>query len=132
MSRPATNKSFSGVLSGRGLLRLTFLFCIAAAFAALAAAFGIARDYGFLRASILSGSPGGQYHAIATRPPLQVAGPAAALGVLGSAKRAGGLSRSAQESIKLASETVRQGSRSSLLGTLALVAVVGFIISRKR
>jgi TRAP-type uncharacterized transport system substrate-binding protein len=67
MSRAATDKSFSGLLSGRGLLRLTFLFCIAAAFAALAAAFGIARDYGFLRASILSGSPGGQYHAIATR-----------------------------------------------------------------
>ena len=67
MSRSATDKSFSGALSGRGLLRLAFLFCIAAALAALAAAFGIARDYGFLRASILSGSPGGQYHAIATR-----------------------------------------------------------------
>jgi TRAP-type uncharacterized transport system substrate-binding protein len=48
-------------------LRLAFLFCIAAVAAAVAGAFGIARDYGFLRASILSGLPGGQYHAIATR-----------------------------------------------------------------
>jgi hypothetical protein len=40
--------------------------------------------------------------------------------------------RSAQEGAKLASETVKQGSRSSLIGTLALAAVVGFIISRKR
>lgn len=49
------------------MLRLAFLFCIAAAVAALAGAFGIARDYGYLRASILSGAPGGQYHALATR-----------------------------------------------------------------
>src|SRR6476646_9470362 len=62
-----TKGSFSGALSGRGLLRLAFLFCIAAVVAALAAAFGIARDYGYLQASILSGAPGGQYHALATR-----------------------------------------------------------------
>jgi TRAP-type uncharacterized transport system substrate-binding protein len=48
-------------------LRLTFLFCIAAVLAALAGAFGIARDYGYLQASILSGAPGGQYHGLATR-----------------------------------------------------------------
>jgi hypothetical protein len=35
--------------------------------AAAASAFGIARDYGYLHASILTGSPGGQYHALATR-----------------------------------------------------------------
>src|SRR5215468_3917960 len=39
----------------------------AALLAAVAAAFGIAHDYGYLRASILTGSPGGQYHALATR-----------------------------------------------------------------
>jgi TRAP-type uncharacterized transport system substrate-binding protein len=39
----------------------------AAAIAAVAASFGIARDYGYLRASILSGSPGGYYHMLATR-----------------------------------------------------------------
>ena len=34
---------------------------------AAASAFGIARDYGYLRSSILTGSPGGQCHALATR-----------------------------------------------------------------
>ena len=48
-------------------MRLALLFCIAAVVAALAGAFGIARDYGYLQASILSGSPGGQYHALAKR-----------------------------------------------------------------
>jgi|ERR1041385_7748732 TRAP-type uncharacterized transport system substrate-binding protein len=64
MPRPTKDEDSSGALSGRGLLRLAFLFCIAAA---LAGTFGITRDYGYLRASILSGSPGGQYHALATR-----------------------------------------------------------------
>jgi len=67
MPRPTKDEDSSGALSGRGLLRLAFLFCIAAAVAALAGTFGITRDYGYLRASILSGSPGGQYHALATR-----------------------------------------------------------------
>ncbi|MEJ0076956.1 MAG: TAXI family TRAP transporter solute-binding subunit [Alphaproteobacteria bacterium] len=67
MPRATQNEDSSGALSGRGVLRLAFLFCIAAAVAALAGAFGIARDYGYLHASILSGSPGGQYHALATR-----------------------------------------------------------------
>src|SRR6476620_7739971 len=67
MPRAPTDRSSSGALSGRGVLRLAFLFCIAAVVAALAAAFGIARDYGYLQAAILSGSPGGQYHALATR-----------------------------------------------------------------
>src|ERR1044072_3848421 len=67
MPRPAKDEHSSGALSGRGLLRLAFLFCIAAVLAALAGAFGIARDYGYLQASILSGAPGGQYHALATR-----------------------------------------------------------------
>ncbi len=68
---------------------------------------------------------------LAARPPLQLARPAAALGALAAGTRASTVSR-AQEGLKLASETVQQGSRSSLLGTLALAAVVGFIISRKR
>ena len=69
---------------------------------------------------------------LAARPALQLARPAAALGALATGTRAGGVSRSAQEGLKLASETVQQGSRSSRLGTLALAAAVGFIISRKR
>jgi len=54
-------------LRGKGLARLLLLLVASAAIAALAAAFGIARDYGYLDASILAGSPGGQYHALATR-----------------------------------------------------------------
>ena len=43
------------------------LLVAAALVAAVASAFGIARDYGYLHASILTGSPAGQYHALATR-----------------------------------------------------------------
>jgi hypothetical protein len=68
----------------------------------------------------------------ATRPPLQLARPTAALGILASGTRADRLSRGAQEGLRVASETVQQGSRSSLLGTLALAAIIGFVISRKR
>jgi TRAP-type uncharacterized transport system substrate-binding protein len=52
---------------GKALARVSLLLVTAALIAALAAAFGIARDYGYLRATILTGSPGGQYHALATR-----------------------------------------------------------------
>jgi TRAP-type uncharacterized transport system substrate-binding protein len=48
-------------------VRATLLFIVAAAIAAIAASFGIARDFGYLRASILTGSPGGYYHALAAR-----------------------------------------------------------------
>ena len=52
---------------GKGLARAALLLAIAAVVAGVAAAFGIARDYGYLRASILSGAPGGHYHALASR-----------------------------------------------------------------
>jgi TRAP-type uncharacterized transport system substrate-binding protein len=52
---------------GKGLARAALLLVIAAIFAGIAAAFGIARDYGYLHASILSGSPGGYYYALASR-----------------------------------------------------------------
>jgi TRAP-type uncharacterized transport system substrate-binding protein len=67
MSRDEATESDSGAWRARGLLRIALLLGIAAALTALAGVFGIARDYGFLRASILSGEPGGQYHALATR-----------------------------------------------------------------
>jgi len=51
----------------RVIARVVFLVVVAALLAAVAAAFGIARDYGYLRVSILTGSPGGQYHALAMR-----------------------------------------------------------------
>src|SRR5262245_58459950 len=56
-----------GAWRGKGLLRVSLLLVAAAAVAAIASAFGIAHDYGYLNASILTGSPGGQYHALATR-----------------------------------------------------------------
>ena len=65
-SEEPTGRS-SGASRGKGLLRILFLLGAAALLAGLAAAFGIARDYGYLRVSILSGSPGGQYHTLATR-----------------------------------------------------------------
>src|SRR5262245_19269711 len=52
---------------GKMIARAVFLIVVSALLAAVAAAFGIARDYGYLQASILTGSPGGQYHALATR-----------------------------------------------------------------
>lgn len=52
---------------GKGFARAVVLVALAAAIAAAAAMFGIARDYGYLRASILTGSPGGSYHMLATR-----------------------------------------------------------------
>jgi hypothetical protein len=52
---------------GKGLVRFLLLLVATAAVAAVAAGFGIAHDYGYLHASILTGSPGGQYHALAMR-----------------------------------------------------------------
>ena len=52
---------------GKGLLRLLLLLLSAALVAAVAANFGIARDYGYLRASVLTGAAGGYYHTLATR-----------------------------------------------------------------
>src|SRR5262245_28561855 len=52
---------------GKMIARAMLLIVAAAALAAVAAAFGIARDYGYLRASMLTGSHGGQYHVLATR-----------------------------------------------------------------
>src|SRR5215475_4322698 len=52
---------------GKAFLRLLVLLVSAALVAAVAANFGIARDYGYLRASILTGAAGGYYHTLATR-----------------------------------------------------------------
>jgi TRAP-type uncharacterized transport system substrate-binding protein len=52
---------------GKGFVRFLLLMAAAAAVAAFAAGFGIAHDYSYLRASILTGSQGGQYYALAAR-----------------------------------------------------------------
>ena len=65
---------------------------------------------------------------VASRPPLQTRPTAALLGVLGQASydNAG-----REQALKLAAGTVRHGSRSALLGTLVLAAVVGLIAGRR-
>ena len=63
----------SGIWRGKALLRLSLLVGAAAAVAAVASRFGVSRDYSYLRASLLTGAPGGHYHALGTRlaPPVQ-------------------------------------------------------------
>jgi TRAP-type uncharacterized transport system substrate-binding protein len=51
---------------GNGLVRILLLVVAAVAIVALASMFGIARDYGYLSASLLTGTPGGKYHALGT------------------------------------------------------------------
>ena len=52
---------------GKGLVRVLLVLVAASVVAAVAAGFGIAHNYGYLHASILTGSPSGQYYALATR-----------------------------------------------------------------
>jgi hypothetical protein len=66
---------------------------------------------------------------LASRPRLQM-GPAVLLGTLRQGsydKMIGG----SEQTLKLATGTLRHGSRSALLGTLALAAVVGLIAGRR-
>jgi hypothetical protein len=65
---------------------------------------------------------------VASRPPLQTRPTAALLGVLGQASYDNG---GREQALKLAAGTVRHGSRSALLGTLVLAAVVGLIAGRR-
>ncbi len=67
---------------------------------------------------------------VGARPALQIAHPAALFGAVrqgGAAKlMAGG-----EHSLRLATDALRQGTRSELLGALALVAVAGLIAGRQ-
>ncbi len=64
---PSANSRHPAGWRGKGFLRLLLLMVSAALVAAVAANFGIARDYGYLRASVLTGTAGGYYHTLATR-----------------------------------------------------------------
>ena len=57
----------SAIWRSKGLLRTLLLLAAAAAIATFASTFGISRDYGYLRASLLTGDPRGQYYALASR-----------------------------------------------------------------
>ena len=52
---------------GKAIFRVSAIVLAAALVAGVAANFGIARDYGYLNASILTGSAGGYYHTLANR-----------------------------------------------------------------
>jgi TRAP-type uncharacterized transport system substrate-binding protein len=49
---------------GKGLIRISLLVAAAVAVVAVASLFGIARDYAYLHASLLTGTPMGNYHAL--------------------------------------------------------------------
>jgi TRAP-type uncharacterized transport system substrate-binding protein len=53
-------------MHGKGLVRAALLLLAGAVIAAVAAAFGIVHDYGYLHASILTGSPEGWYYSLAS------------------------------------------------------------------
>jgi len=65
MRAPNPMASLPASWLGKGILRTVILLAAAAALAAVGGTFGIAHDYGYLRASILTGSAGGSYHSIA-------------------------------------------------------------------
>jgi len=67
---------------------------------------------------------------LAARPPLQIARPAALLGGL----RQGSYDKvvtGGGQTLKLTTETLRDGSGSALLGTLALAVAVGLLVGRR-
>jgi hypothetical protein len=67
---------------------------------------------------------------LAARPPLQIAQPVALLGGL----RQGSYDKvvtGGGQTLKLATETLRDGSGSALLGTLALAVAVGLLVGRR-
>jgi len=67
---------------------------------------------------------------LAARPPLQIARPAALLGTLGQGGYANVIA-GGDQTLKLATNTLRDGSRSALLGTLALAVAVGLLVGRR-
>ena len=56
-----------GILRGKALLRLFLLLAAAAAVAAVATRFGVSHDYAYLRAVLMTGTPGGYYYTLGTR-----------------------------------------------------------------
>jgi hypothetical protein len=66
----------------------------------------------------------------AARPALQMARPAALFGALGPAHAARAVA-GGEESLRLATGALQEGSRSQLLGVLTLIAVVGMLAGRR-
>jgi hypothetical protein len=67
---------------------------------------------------------------LSSRPPLQIARPATLLGTMGWDSR-GKVATSGEQTSRLPTSTLRDGSRSILLGTIVLAAVAGLIAGRR-
>jgi len=65
-SRTNENQNRLSISRRRGFLRAVIILVVAALVAALISTFGLARQYGYLRASLLSGPPTGAYYDLAT------------------------------------------------------------------
>ena len=57
----------AGAWRGKAIVRFLLILLAAATVAAVAAGFGIAHDYGYLQASILTGAPEHHYHVLGMR-----------------------------------------------------------------
>ena len=66
---------------------------------------------------------------LAARPPVQMAQPAAVLGILGQ-NTYGKVALGGERALSFGSENIREGSRSTLLVTLAFITVLGLIAGR--
>jgi len=66
----------------------------------------------------------------AARPALQMARPAALFGALGPTRASRAIA-GGEESLRLATSALQEGSRSQLVGALALIAVVGMVAGRR-
>ena len=66
---------------------------------------------------------------VAARPPLQMAQPTAVLGALGQESYVKAAA-DGEQALRFATEALREGSRYTLLGTLALALVLGLIAGR--
>ena len=64
-SRTNENQNRPSISRRRGFLRAVIILVVAALVAALISTFGLARQYGYLRASLLSGPSTGAYYALA-------------------------------------------------------------------
>src|SRR5262249_10869270 len=67
---------------------------------------------------------------LAARPPLQAVRPAALLATLGP-RGTSKIVPDTEQTLKLATDTLRDGSRPAMLATLALAAAVGLIVGRR-
>jgi len=66
----------------------------------------------------------------AARPALQMARPAALFGTLGPTRASRAIA-GGEESLRLATDALHDGSRSQLIGALALIAVAGMVAGRR-